>query len=72
VEILGALAFASLALGYCVRRFAGRTFSVPAFLLLPFAGVALLGIWGSRMPTARKILWSVPPLAFTIPFLPIG
>ena len=71
-EILLAAAFAALSLGFCARQFGGQASEVTALLPLPFAVVALIGIWFSHLPYAKKILWSVPAFAFAIPFLPIG
>jgi len=71
-EILLAAAFAALALGLCARQFGGQASDITALLPLPFAIVALIGIWFSHLPYAKKILWSVPAFAFAIPFLPIG
>jgi hypothetical protein len=72
IEKVGAAAFAALSLGCFVRAFGGRAHSGPPLLLLPFAGVALIGIWTSGMNSAQKILWSVPAVAITIPFLSVG
>ena len=71
-EIVLAAAFAAVALGFCARQFGGQASEVTAALPLPFALVALVGIWTSRLASAQKILWSIPACAFAIPFLPIG
>jgi hypothetical protein len=70
--VLFAAAFAAVALGVLVRNFGGSAPSSPAVLLVPFAVVALIGIWVSRLASAWKILWSVPAVACMIPFLPLG
>ena len=71
-EILIALAFAGVALGFFARFAAPHIVYGRVYFFLPFAGVALLGIWTSRLTTHRKILWSIPALAFAIPFLPLA
>ncbi|MHC4952498.1 MAG: hypothetical protein ACYTGZ_01295 [Planctomycetota bacterium] len=71
-EVVTAAALAAAALGFLARGIAGSVTTFAALLFLPFAFVALIGIWMSRLPTHQKILWSIPAAACAIPFLPIG
>ena len=68
-EILIALAFAAVALGFFVRFAAPHIVHGRVYFVVPFACVALLGVWTSRLTTVRRILLSVPLLAWLLAFV---
>ena len=70
--VILAAGFAAVSLGFFVREFGGSLPFGSGLLLAPFAVVALIGIWMSRLPSAWKILWSVPAVALIAPILPLG
>ena len=70
LEVLAALVLFGVSLGFLYRGYAGSATGVHPTMPVPFALVALLGIWTSRLPTAKKVPRSIPACAFMIPFLP--
>jgi len=40
------------------------------YLVVPFACVALFGVWTGRLTTVKKIVWSVPLFAWLLAFVP--